>query len=88
MEKTRSCITRQIIDLDDGTSDAMTVGKAAIRGCSAEMDKMSEVSGAGITDAQRLAFRTSFETSVGPTVAGWVLQWRSTQKEVREAAGR
>ena len=86
MEKYRTCLHRQIVDHDDGTSDTHVVGRAAMQDCVAEMDGMAKAAGEGETDVQRSAFRMKFETSVVDTVAGWVQLWRTTQRQVKEEA--
>lgn len=82
----RDCIRRQIVDRDDGTSDVRVVGAAAMQGCAPEMEAMAAAAGEGDTEAQRIAFRTKFETSVAETVAGFVVMWRDAQRQVRDEA--
>ena len=86
MAKYRDCIQRQIVQQDDGTSEARRVGNAVMKSCAAEMDAMAAAAGEGDTEAKREAFRTKFESSVADTVAGFVVMWRTTQRRVREEA--
>lgn len=86
MERYRDCIRREIVARDDGASDTRAVARAAMHGCAEEMDAMATATGEADTEARRAAFRARFESSVADTVAGFVVLWRTTQRQVRDEA--
>lgn len=86
MQEVHSCFTRQAISLDDGVSDARTVARAAIKGCSGAIDAIA-IAGGLSSDAEfRRDFRRAFEEGSTDKVAGYVLQWRGVMRDVARAS--
>lgn len=87
VKNAQSCFTRKAIQLDDGTSDAKTVARAAIKACPKEIDAWA-YAGEGYKVGSQMEVRRALEDAVTDTVSGYVLQWRAIKRDLEAEVAR